>query len=82
VASYLDRAARPPGSAQQPWTEEVQNVAKSSTIVAKLATWATNRQSVTGTEEAKTWKGENAWKGRRYSSTSVGEGRARSGRCV
>ena len=35
-------------------------------------------RSVIGTEEAKIRKGEIAWKGRRYSSTSVGEGRARS----
>ena len=43
MASYLDRAAHPSGSAQQPWTEEVENVDNLSTIVDKLSTWASNR---------------------------------------
>mgnify|MGYP006953012434 CR=1 FL=1 len=45
MASYLDRAARAPGTAQQPWTEEVENVDNLSTIVDKLSTWASNRQA-------------------------------------
>ena len=70
MASYLDRAARAPGTAQQPWTEEVENVDNLSTIVDKLSTWASNRR-VEGTVGAMSGGMARAARGRRYVASSI-----------